>query len=509
MKNSEKGQILPLVLIALALGTLMVSPFLTRASTSLITSGKYAGAIDEQNAADSGVEYAIWQLTYDGLGASIPNVGDQTPLYDGPAIKGITPSITVETISVGGVAGAITDTVLDTLEYDTSNGATPSIVHVSGDYYAIAYTGPGNDGFVKTVQIASNGQIGNAAIDTLEFDTSNGVAPSIVHVSGDYYAIAYTGPSSDGFVNTVTIDSAGQIGNAVIDTLEYDIADGATPNIIHVSGDIYAIAYTGTGSDGFVKTVTIDSAGQIGNAVIDTLEYDISNGVAPSIVHVSGDYYAIAFTGPSNDGFIKTVTIDSAGQIGNAVIDALEYDTSDGFEPDIVHVSGDYYAIAYRGVLNDGFVKTVTIDSAGQIGNAVIDTLEFDTSDASTPSIINTSGDLFAVAYRSQVNTGYLASVQIDALGQIANAVIDLMVFDASAGYDPDIIAVSGDIFTIAYRGASVDGFVTTVDISSTSSASEYQITSTVGSWPDNGYRITAVVTVLGTTVNITSWQVQ
>jgi hypothetical protein len=56
------------------------------------------------------------------------------------------------------------------------------------------------------------------------------------------------------------------------------------------------------------------------------------------------------------------VEIATDGQITNTVIDTLEFDTSDGFEPDIIHVSGDFYAIAYRGINNDGFLKTVEIN---------------------------------------------------------------------------------------------------------------------------------------------------
>ena len=37
--------------------------------------------------------------------------------------------------------------------------------------------------FLKTVEIADNGQITDTVIDTLEFDTLKGLSPSMVHVS--------------------------------------------------------------------------------------------------------------------------------------------------------------------------------------------------------------------------------------------------------------------------------------------------------------------------------------
>ena len=60
--NSQKGQALPLALLALAIGMLTIAPFLGHASSSLIGSRIYEQAISEQYSADAGVEYAIWHL---------------------------------------------------------------------------------------------------------------------------------------------------------------------------------------------------------------------------------------------------------------------------------------------------------------------------------------------------------------------------------------------------------------------------------------------------------------
>jgi len=62
MMNNQKGQALPLALVALAIGTLVIAPFLRHASSSLIGSRIYEQSIDEQYSADAGVELAIWQL---------------------------------------------------------------------------------------------------------------------------------------------------------------------------------------------------------------------------------------------------------------------------------------------------------------------------------------------------------------------------------------------------------------------------------------------------------------
>ncbi len=62
MMNSQKGQALPLALVALVIGMLTIAPFLSHAGSSLIGSRIYQQSISEQYSADAGVEYAIWHL---------------------------------------------------------------------------------------------------------------------------------------------------------------------------------------------------------------------------------------------------------------------------------------------------------------------------------------------------------------------------------------------------------------------------------------------------------------
>jgi len=60
--NSEKGQALPLAILALAFGTLVITPFLGHASSSLIGSRVYEQGITELYSCDAGIEWALWNL---------------------------------------------------------------------------------------------------------------------------------------------------------------------------------------------------------------------------------------------------------------------------------------------------------------------------------------------------------------------------------------------------------------------------------------------------------------
>jgi hypothetical protein len=93
--KSEKGQVLPLVMIAIMIGAMVIPPFLGHAGSSLIGSRTYRESLDAQYACDSGAEHAIWNLTDGGIAASIPNDGDTVSYSLPELINGLTTNVTI------------------------------------------------------------------------------------------------------------------------------------------------------------------------------------------------------------------------------------------------------------------------------------------------------------------------------------------------------------------------------------------------------------------------------
>ncbi len=93
--KSEKGQALPLVLIAIAVGALVIPSFLSHIGTSLIGSRTYAQGIYAQYAADSGAEHAIWNLAYGGLSANLTSPGDNVGYSLGESVNGLAVNVSV------------------------------------------------------------------------------------------------------------------------------------------------------------------------------------------------------------------------------------------------------------------------------------------------------------------------------------------------------------------------------------------------------------------------------
>jgi len=355
--------------------------------------------------------------------------------------------------------------VVDTLVFFGGTHTFSDIIHVTGDIYAIVFSGTDGDGFIVTVEIDSAGNIGASVIDTFEFDTSNCQFPDIIHIADDIFAIAYTGAGNHGFCVTLSISDAGDIGAAVIDSLDFDTGGSLDPNIINVSGSTYAVVYVGAGNHGKVSTFTISDAGDIGAAVIDSFEFDTVGCGNPRIIHVSGEVFAVFHAGSSYPGQISTFTINAGGDIGAATIDKAAYDTSSANFNRVLHVSGNVFAVVYRGPAYDGWLATVTISDAGDIGASAIENWEFDYWEGRHPDIMHISGDVYCIAHDSGGSAKNLITFHISDAGDINTSLIDDFDFPAPGASYCDIIYISGSIYGVVFRGNANVGTLKTLDV--------------------------------------------
>jgi hypothetical protein len=512
--KKEKGQALPLAMVALAIGAVLIAPFLSHASSSLIGSNDYATIINYRNACDAGVEHAIWRLAYNGLGTSIRNPGDNITYQLAETINGFTPSITVTTntsnpdVPTGMITGKI-----DSYEYDSSNCYEPEIKNVSGNVFVTVYRGLSNRGYLKTYSIADDGTITHSVISTYTFDSTACYTPDIIHVSGTYWAIAYhydSGTTHRGYLKTVNIANNGTITQSTVSSLTFESNGGYEPSIVQVSGVYYAIAYrysttSPSANKGYLKTVSISSAGIIGSSAVSSLTFDSNSpgGYEPKIINTSGTYFAILYKDYRNYAMLKTVNISSSGIISSSVVSSYIVDNAQCDWPDMIKISNTVFACIYTCVNNWPDLKTVTISTSGQITQSLIDDAEYVTT-LTTPRIIRLYNNIYMICGRGGSGEGNVSTVSIQDNGTITNWTISSYNFDDSYGYEPCVIKVSNDVVAVVYRGAGDDGWVVTIGTEWLQAGSTFTIVATVGNT-----KIRAYVSVVSGTVTILTWVLQ
>jgi len=370
--------------------------------------------------------------------------------------------------SVWGAWGDISnadDTPTDEWEFDGTNGEFVNILKVYSQTYAIAYESTEADGVVFTLQISDAGIITESQNDTLTFESGTATEIDMIHVQDDVYIVSYQ-DGSGGNIKSFTISNTGDI-SAVLDTLAFDTSTCVHSELIHVGGDVCAVAYEGVDEDGFLKTFTVSDTGAISDTVTDTLEFDITECYNPRILHVKDDYYAITYTSTATSGETKTVDINSDGTIENSVIDDYTWDSSNGDEPDFIKLSDGYFAVVYAGSGVDGYVATFTIGDTGDLPTSSIDSWEYEESNGERPCIYYCGGTVYAIAFEGVGGDGFIKTLNISDTGSITKTLIDTCEYDTLTGQFPDIVHLDGDYYAIVYTGPATDGWIATLNIES------------------------------------------
>ena len=289
--------------------------------------------------------------------------------YTGEGLLGYISTFRID--SDGAITLIKTQSQGNNLEHDENLGWYNSLVQVDSNTIALAYAGLANDGYISTFTISSSGVI--TAVKTqsggnnLEHDGSNGTHNSLLQIDSDTYALAYSGHRADGYITTFTISSDGSSITEVSGSiLEHDENKGEYNSLVHVDSDTYALAYSGHDDDGYITTFTISSSGVITAVKTQSggnnLEHDENKGIHNSLVQVDSDTYALAYTGTETDGYISTFTISSDGT-SIVKVNSLEHDTDVGNFNSLVQVDSDTYALAYTSSGKDGWITTFTIKS--------------------------------------------------------------------------------------------------------------------------------------------------
>lgn len=390
--------------------------------------------------------------------------------------------------------GYISDTTISTFEWNSAEGRHPAVIRLgTSEYYLIAAEGDLGgggatyDGWLYTIRVWSeNGTIKKSLIDSWEYDVSDGFYPSIclVNSTSGIYAITYedAGSVARKIITTRAWSTNGTLQKTILDTLSlYRSTITSYSSLVNLQAALYAIAYVNNSDgDGRLATCSISSNGDISNTVNDTLEFNSSDALNPQLCRVDEDTLAIVYDGGTaggNDGYLVTYNISSTGDIQNTWTDQWEFDTTRGTTPNILKVWDDSetnetnrFAIGYEDTNNDLYIKTCSITDTGMITKSWTDTQAIDITNGDFCSFalvgLNSTAKnkKILIGFSGEGSDGYISSADITWNGLI-NSEIDTFEFDATDCISlPRIIATDAAFgWMIIYEGTGNDGWSCTI----------------------------------------------
>jgi hypothetical protein len=307
-------------------------------------------------------------------------------------------------------------------EYDTSDGAYAGVQQFPGtDKYVVWYRDAGSSvGRIFTVRVyANNRTISKSMLDSNI--TLNILYGDICRLTNNIYAVSgrYTTPDFDVYnvIETFWVNSSGTINNTHRD-LEYvqDVGPSAAtyPHMCLVDSNTMALVFAGEGSDGYLYTYNFTTGGVL--TLSDSWEFDGTYGYSPFIQPIGNNIFAIAYQSvASGKGKVCTASIANTGVITEGWVDTLEFDSNLGTLPFCFPVfNGSVYGIAYKDVDGNGQLSTVNISLNGSVGDAVIDTLEFNALDNILwANVVHVDDEFYFIVYTGTGNDGWSCTVNI------------------------------------------------------------------------------------------------
>ena len=123
--------------------------------------------------------------------------------------------------STGEITGASgsSNKYLNRLKHDNVSGKYNSFVKLGGDKYVLAYAGSGDDGFLTSFTISNDGAT-ITEVEQVKHDDNEGKYNDLIAIGDEALLLAYSGDGNDGYIKSISINSNGT-GITVAKSLEF------------------------------------------------------------------------------------------------------------------------------------------------------------------------------------------------------------------------------------------------------------------------------------------------
>lgn len=354
--------------------------------------------------------------------------------------------------------------VVDSYEFDDSYCKFPYVVPVSANVFAVAYETASNKGFVRTIGVSDAGDITDPYIDSIQFEGSDCTWPEILNMYGDVYAVLYQAATGIGRIKTMEIASDGQITDTLLDSFQFDTTFAEHPSVVKITDNMLAVAYKRDTDVGRLRTIGVENDGTITDPVVGTFDFTITEADEFDMFAVAANCFGISYRDNVSHGIVVTVQIANNGTITTPLTDTLEFSAIDTLVPRTSHSTANIYASVFRRADGHGQITTFEIASDGQIGAAPIESYIFEGTACFNPHVISIEGNLVLVSYEGVSEYGQLATIAIADDGDITTPSEDTREYVQAATGEHFAFAITAVMFAVAHEQAG-NGYIHTFPI--------------------------------------------
>ena len=347
------------------------------------------------------------------------------------------------------------------LEFDPAEGMEPALCQIDTMHYLCAYAGPLGDGWAVVLTV-DNGNWTITRETPFEYDTQRGNTPALCQIDATHYLCTYTGMGVDGWAVVLTVDT----GNWTISKetpFEYDTSNGEAPALYKIDNTHYLCAYGGSGSDGWVNILKVDTGNWTITEEYD-FEFDPSSGQNPALTQIDQTHYLCAYKGLGEVGWAFVLTIDT----GNWTISKetpFEFDTSNGERSALYRIDNTHYLCTYEGLGSDGWANILKVDTSNWTITKEYE-LEYDENEGLAPSLAQIDQNNYLCAYGGVGGQAVAVVLNVDTVNWSISADASFVILDDVEGKMPALCLIDDSHYLCTYGGLGDDGYAGVLKLS-------------------------------------------
>jgi len=164
----------------------------------------------------------------------------------------------LKTFSIS-ASGLMPASPIDAVNFESVTCDELDLCLARSGFVSVAYSGVDSHLQLVSAEIDSGGDIKTPLADTYELATEVTDSPRIIPMLRGYLAVVFQGPGAIGEISTVLMDSLGSFNSTTLGNATFEASRCYHPKIIRVSGNIYAMVFDGVDSDGFAESIAIET----------------------------------------------------------------------------------------------------------------------------------------------------------------------------------------------------------------------------------------------------------
>jgi len=355
--------------------------------------------------------------------------------------------------------------LLDTHIFDSTRGSYPAIQQIDEDLHCIAYRGPDDDGWSKSVNITAAGAISEPASNTLVFDATTANYCKACVRPPNILCNFYRSEDLDRYLEAIKVNADGTLEQHANHGVKFTTADYTFGPPLYRAGSIVAIAYQHQDGTAHVCTITVSDEGQ----VTDPPTHDLATTAIvqgyPSLAHVKDNVHVLMYQDGGNNGYAISVNISEAGTVTptgqpNTLI-AAQYNWNNN----LIKIKDNTFICVHHGPDSTGVAAVFQCSDEGVITVPTNNIYEFEDTSCDAPWALRITDEVFAVAYTGQDGDGFLKTIKCHVASAATWTAVSALEFDEAHCDDPVIIKRGPGVYTLCYNGPADAGTLKTVQI--------------------------------------------